>query len=334
LNAALTGRSRYLRNLIGSGPVLDLGCGDGDLAFFLESLGCKVRAIDHSPTNYNRLAGVRTLKQALGSSVEISDLDLDAQFTLAAPERYTAAFLLGLLYHLKNPFYVLETLANHAAYCFLSTRVARVTPDQRVVLADLPVAYLLKKGASNSDSTNYWIFSDAGLRELCERTNWEICDYATFGNSVNSDPVTAAGDERAFCLLKSRIVQPADLGTELIEGWYDLEPGGWRWTRKRFAIAFPNPSKGAGARVQLTFWLHDQILQTLGSVTLAGTVGAFHLPPCTFDRPGENTYRAQIPSEALREDRVTLTFEVDKALPPSVEDLRELALAVVSVELR
>jgi 2-polyprenyl-3-methyl-5-hydroxy-6-metoxy-1,4-benzoquinol methylase len=332
LDATLTERRRYLLNLIGEGPVLDIGCGDGDLSFFLESLGCKVRAVDYSPTNYNRMRGVRRLKEALGSSVEISELDLDSQFQLPPDARYTAVFLLGVLYHLKNPFYVLEMLANHAGYCFLSTRIAQWTPDKRVNLARLPVAYLLKKAEANSDSTNFWIFSDAGLRELCDRTNWEVCDYSTFGNSTDSDPVSADGDERAFCLLRSKVVAATDLGTELISGWYGLEPGGWRWTQKRFSIAFPNPARGAEGRIELAFWLHDMILDALGAVTVRGSVGACGLPPQTFRIPGLYTYQARIPAEALKEDRVTVDFEVDKALPPGATDLRELALAVVSVE--
>jgi 2-polyprenyl-3-methyl-5-hydroxy-6-metoxy-1,4-benzoquinol methylase len=35
---------------------------------------------------------------------------LDSQFTLSG-EKYDAIFLLGVLYHLKNPFFVLEKLA-------------------------------------------------------------------------------------------------------------------------------------------------------------------------------------------------------------------------------
>ena len=329
LDATLTERRRYLLNLIGSGPVLDIGCADGDLAFFLESLGSQVRAVDFAPTNYNHLEGIRALKQALGSRIEISEHDLDSQFKLDG--KYTAVFLLGILYHLKNPFYVLETLANHAAYCFLSTRVARRTPDKSVNLATLPVAYLLKKAEINSDSTNFWVFSEGGLRELCERTNWEICDYATFGNSTDSDPVSTEGDERAFCLLRSKIVHSTDLGTELLDGWYGMEPGGWRWTQRRFSIAFANPLKGAEGRIELKFFLHDRVVQELGPVTVSAAVGAFPLPPQTFDVSGEYVYRAQIPPEALPGDRVTVAFEVDKALAPAMADGRELALAVTSV---
>ena len=90
--------------------VLDFGCADGDLAFFLESLGLKVLTFDHVRTNHNGMMGVRALKQALNSNVEIHELDLDNNFEI--PEgRFGLALVLGILYHLKNPFYVLETIS-------------------------------------------------------------------------------------------------------------------------------------------------------------------------------------------------------------------------------
>src|SRR5258705_5917139 len=82
LDRVLTGRARWLRTLIGSEPVVDIGCGDGDLAFFLESLGAKVCAVDNPPTNYNRMQGVKALKSALRSPLRIASADLDRNFEL------------------------------------------------------------------------------------------------------------------------------------------------------------------------------------------------------------------------------------------------------------
>src|SRR4030095_8778189 len=71
----LTGERQFLLDLIGDAPVLDVGCGDGHIAFFLESLGCKVIAVDNPRTNFNQMQGVRALKAALNSSVEIFEQD-------------------------------------------------------------------------------------------------------------------------------------------------------------------------------------------------------------------------------------------------------------------
>jgi tRNA (mo5U34)-methyltransferase len=218
LDALLTGEHRFLLKLIGDKPVLDIGCADGALAFFFESLGCKVQVIDYGATNYNNLRGMRLLKENLSSSVEIYETDLDSQFHL--PEaNYNVAFFLGILYHLKNPFYALEALSKSARYCLISTRVARfnmsaavsskafarIFQSERVNFSKIPVAYLLDEREANNDPTNFWIFSDAGLRRILKRTGWEILDYINVGNTSDSDPATAEGDERAFCLVKSRL---------------------------------------------------------------------------------------------------------------------------------
>src|SRR5215470_11723807 len=98
LDGFLGGDVEKLRGLMGSSPVLDVGCGDGDVAFFLESLGAS--RIDHAPTNYNGMLGVRKMKQLLGSHIGILAVDLDQRPSLPG-SAYGLALLLGVLYHLK-----------------------------------------------------------------------------------------------------------------------------------------------------------------------------------------------------------------------------------------
>jgi len=186
------------------GKIVDIGGADGDLAFFLEKMGLTVDLIDNEPTNYNRLQGARILKQALNSNVTIRTVDLDSQFNLSG-EKYDAIFLLGTLYHLKNPFFVLEKLAAVARYCFLSTRIATQT-DNGHQISQAPLAYLLGPKECNNDNTNFWIFSDEGLKRLINRTGWSLVSYLSIGATANSTPADPERDERAFCLLKSEIV--------------------------------------------------------------------------------------------------------------------------------
>ncbi len=184
--------------------VADIGAADGDLAFFLEDLGFSVDVIDNEYTNFNRLDGARILKKALNSSVTIRSIDLDSQSQLFT-ERYDAVFLLGILYHLKNPFAILERLAHATRYCFLSTRIARQTTDG-LPLSGYPLAYLLGPEECNNDKTNFWIFSDEGLRRLIHRTGWNIVAFTTIGDTNNSMPADPKHDERAVCILKSDAV--------------------------------------------------------------------------------------------------------------------------------
>jgi tRNA (mo5U34)-methyltransferase len=184
------------------GKVADIGAADGDLAFFLEKQGLSVDVIDNEYTNFNGLEGARTLKEVLKSSVDIRSIDLDSQFSLAG-QKYDAIFFLGTLYHLKNPFFLLESLARITKYCFVSTRIARQTADGQS-LSQYPVAYLLGPQECNNDDTNFWIFSDHGLKRLIERTGWNLLSYVTIGDTANSTPADPERDERAFCLLEKQ----------------------------------------------------------------------------------------------------------------------------------
>jgi hypothetical protein len=184
------------------GKVADVGAADGDLAFFLEKQGLSVDVIDNEYTNFNGLEGARTLKEALNSSVAIRSVDLDSQFSLAG-QKYDVVFFLGTLYHLKNPFFLLESLARITKYCFVSTRIAKQTADGQL-LSPYPVAYLLGPLECNNDATNFWIFSDHGLKRLIERTGWNLLSYVTIGDTASSTPADPERDERAFCLLERR----------------------------------------------------------------------------------------------------------------------------------
>lgn len=190
--------------LFRGGHVADIGAADGDLSFFLEHLGLSADLIDWPATNWNGLDGARTLRDRLGSRhVAIHEVDLDTQFELPST-RYDLVFFLGILYHLKNPFYILETLAKHCRFCFLSTRIARRTADHRLKLEEAPLAYLLAPEECNDDPTNFWIFSAPGLIRLAERTGWNVRATYRVGDTRKSDPSSADHDERMFLALESR----------------------------------------------------------------------------------------------------------------------------------
>lgn len=324
----LTGQWRYLLALAGDDPVLDLGCADGELAFFLESLGLRVHAVDYPETNANAMEGVRALKEELGSSVEILGADLDAQFRLPG-QRYGLAFFLGTLYHLKNPYYAMETLAGYARYCVLSTRIAAFGADRKTPIRHLPVAWLLREGETNQDWTNYWVFSETGLRLLLERAGWKVLAFATFGSS-HSDPVTAEGDERAFCLLKSLPLERQG-EIEFVRGWHQIEYGCWRWTEREFAVVAPLPAS-MRPLLKLRFFLPEAVVERVGPLTLAAAVDGRPLASETYVRAGEYVYvRGVAGGEPGR--RVHIEFRLDRALAPDDADPRERGLIVSSLTI-
>jgi 2-polyprenyl-3-methyl-5-hydroxy-6-metoxy-1,4-benzoquinol methylase len=316
---------RDLVTLAGAGPVLDIGCGDGDLSFFFESLGCRVKAIDHPATNYNRTLGFRTLGAALGSSVELEVADIDAGLNLRE-RTFGLALCLGVLYHLKNPFGFLENLARHVRHCLLSTRIAQVTVCG-TAMAEEPVAYLLNPTETNHDPTNYWIFSEAGLRRILDRTGWDLCDYASTGFEKGSDPARADRDQRAYCMIRSKLADPW-LDADLDGGWHAMEDDSWRWTERVFAVWLAWGADVGSHTLRFRFTLPDEIVKKLGPVRLQAAVNGACLAGCEYGSPGEHTYTQPIPSAALTGERVSIRFELDKALGPPESDGRELGVQV------
>jgi hypothetical protein len=327
LDQFLNGDADALRRMIGASPVLDAGCGDGDVAFFLESLGLRVDAIDHVPTNYNWMVGVRTLKRLTNSSVGVHSVDLDARPNLPATN-YGLTMLLGILYHLKNPFLVLETLARQSRNIFLSTRIASVTPDGRTNFGSLPMAYLVDEDELNHDGTNFWIFSEAGLKRLVQRAGWNIRRFVTVGASTNSaDPVTPEGDARAYILAESRLAENT-CGLDLERGWHELEHGGWRWTERRFSLRLNLSAPLAPATLRLVFHLSEPVLARRPAVTVEAKLNGQPLPPATFSTPGEHEYTATI--AALPAGPAHVEFELDSALAPVGGEEREIGGILIS----
>jgi SAM-dependent methyltransferase len=319
LDKLLTGRRRFLEPLIGDHPVLDLGCGDGDLAFLLESLGCRVCAIDNPPTNYNRMAGVEALKTALDSSVRIESLDLDGPFRLPV-RRCGLALCFGILYHLKNPYSVLETLAASANYCLLSTAITRFAPDQQTEVNHLPVAFLAGRDGLRGDETNYWIFSETGLRTLVDRSGWEVCDWHVSG-ADDSVLWNTQRDERVFCLLRSRAFAAAHV-TQLVDGWHTLENGAWRWTKRRFSLTVAPGAQRLNLRVTVPPNLELPL-------TLTAHTNEDLTATHTLTRAGDFDCVQNVPTGA----EVLVEFDVDRALPPDSTDARERAIIVRAIEL-
>ncbi|NJR44093.1 hypothetical protein HC761_01145 [bacterium] len=104
LDRLLSGAHCDIRELAAGQTIVDIGAADGETAFALAKEGFQLEIVDHGPTNMNGLRGARLLNQYFGFDVAIHDVDLDAQFHLPS-ERNGLAIFLGILYHLKNPYY-------------------------------------------------------------------------------------------------------------------------------------------------------------------------------------------------------------------------------------
>ena len=122
---------------------------------------------------------------------------------------------------------------------------------------------------------------------------------------------------------------------QLIKGFHGIEAAAWRWTEKQFTVALRPPfgasQKGAKLTVKLT--VPPVTIEKLKSVALSATAGGSALPPETYTTPGDYVYVREIPASLLTGDSLRVDFQLDKAMPPSGADIRELGIIVLSIGL-
>lgn len=193
------GQASFFDELPKNKKILDIGCADGDIAFYFENKGFEVDVVDRKATNFNDLKACNHLKKELDSQVRILEHDVDRNFVLE--NEYGFTFAMGILYHLRNPFYFLNMLCLVSDYVLLSTRIASHAPDGTEI-KNLSVGYLVAADELNNDPTNYWIFSLKGMHQLIKRSGFEIVTELCIGEIGKSTPNEVKKDERYFALLK------------------------------------------------------------------------------------------------------------------------------------
>ena len=139
-----------------------------------------------------------------------------------------------------------------------------------------------------------------------------------------------ATEEEAPSLASTVHTADPRVAAQLISGFYGIEDNAWRWTAGKFSVLLrpPRTSAQKGAILQLKFALPDPIIGPLKSVSLSATVNGAALPAETYTKSGEYTYARDVPPNLMAGEAVKVDFALDKALPPSSSDQRELGLVV------
>lgn len=143
----------------------------------------------------------------------------------------------------------------------------------------------------------------------------------------------AQADEQPAGL--AAMVNAADPRTslQLVRGFYGLEQNAWRWTSGEFAVTLKPPAGAAqkGATLELKFVVPGAIITKLKSMTLTAAVNGQKLAPETYAKEGEYSYTRDVPAGALQQDAASVVFTLDKFLPASADDLRDLGVIMTMV---
>jgi tRNA (mo5U34)-methyltransferase len=228
----------YLDNMPNR-TMIDIGCASGDLGFAFEEAGFSVALLDRSHVAEGQGSLVRQdaplvasiIAKNKGSRAVIFDEDIDDSFDPKRViegfarshegdpqfERFGLGVMLGVLYHLKSPYSVIEKLGQLCDHLIVGTWVADCLPDRQRIIKDEQVVYLLTDRQLAADPTNYWIFTARSLRVLVERCGWQVLAEHSVTNPVSlrerllerprRQPGVSPPDnvkQRVFMLLKRR----------------------------------------------------------------------------------------------------------------------------------
>ena len=246
----------------------------------------------------------------------------DAIYTMARelPQKYPTQEVKILDWGLENNLYVLTDARLHTREIY-SDDVHRPWIDEI-----RRGGVFLLNGPENRQfpaASEAFLKTLAETRPVIERVTYPQHSGIAFAEVIDIQPDTIGQGRGQDSAQKS-------IAPEKLDGFYPLEPGGWRWTKRQFAVIFP----GSGAaRLVLQVYVPDVSIQKLGQVTLAARLGDHGLAPQTFRQPGQYTFERDVPAAWMKPGGNRFDFSVDKALPPSAADERELGIVVASVGL-
>jgi hypothetical protein len=75
------------------------------------------------------------------------------------------------------------------------------------------------------------------------------------------------------------------------------------------------------------------IVEKLKTIALSATINGTSLPPETYTQAGDYTYTREVAPALLAGESVRVDFQLDKSMPPSGADLRDLGVVVLSAGL-
>ncbi|HEY2012342.1 MAG TPA: hypothetical protein VGH38_02525 [Bryobacteraceae bacterium] len=122
---------------------------------------------------------------------------------------------------------------------------------------------------------------------------------------------------------------------QLVVGFHDIEANAWRWTNKEFSVVLrpPTGSAQAGAALIMNLTVPPVTIDKLTQVTLTPSIHGTALPSQTYNKAGDYVYQCDVPGTLLQGPSVRIDFQLDKAIPPSGADQRELGLVVLGIKL-
>lgn len=173
------------------------------------------------------------------------------------------------------------------------------------------------------------------------RRRWHICvpalclALACTACRGKHEKVIIEDDDSAAQPLSAFKMSDRAAARQLVGGFYSLEGNSWRWTARDFVISFRTPPGATkrGANVSVNLMVPEIVTQKLGAVRLAAAIKGKQLGSERYAAPGNFTFAAEVPAELCSPLETVVDFHLDKTLPPSPGDTRDLGVIATGAAL-
>ncbi len=122
---------------------------------------------------------------------------------------------------------------------------------------------------------------------------------------------------------------------QLVDGFYGVEAGAWRWTAKQFSVKLRTPDGAAqkGATLRFLLTVPPAVIEKNASVTLSASLEGQTLAPETYSAEGQFTYKRDVPPGVLGGSDTVVSFQLDKSMVPGGMDKRDLGVVATTIAL-
>ncbi len=155
----------------------------------------------------------------------------------------------------------------------------------------------------------------------------------TYAEVIDITPRSLRGSGVPEESMQSRIeMNNRDYDSQLT-GLYPPEPAGYRWSKREFSARLSLPKSGGPAELVMRLYIPDSTIQQLGTVTLTTAVNGHPLAPEKWSHAGQYVFRRALNDASGPGSQAEINFSLDRALPPSTSDRRELGIVVQEISI-
>jgi 4-amino-4-deoxy-L-arabinose transferase-like glycosyltransferase len=154
----------------------------------------------------------------------------------------------------------------------------------------------------------------------------------TYAEVIDITPNSIRGSEASDESALTRIEMNTREYDGRLTGFYGPEAAGFRWTKREFSARLSLPKSGGPAELMMRLYIPDSTIRQLGAVTLTASVNGRPLAPEKWSHAGPYVFRREL-SDAGITGEAQIDFSLDRAIPPSASDSRELGIVVQEIAI-